>query len=104
MTEEVFTGSEHYKTCGVEPFDLMKSGGIFWDKVIGDIIKYAFRNRREVLAGNPQHICEKDLIKMEDLIIKLRIFKAEHMPAQGHPGQVEAYESVKINPLFRKPL
>jgi len=41
-------GSDHYKTKGVEPIDLIKSGGILRDFAIGCIIKYAFRNRSEV--------------------------------------------------------
>lgn len=43
-------GKDHYKSSsGIEPFDLMKAGGILHDKAIGDIIGYAYRNRR--LAG-----------------------------------------------------
>jgi hypothetical protein len=41
-------GSQHYKSGSVEPLDLLKEGGILRDKAIGDIIKYAYRNRREV--------------------------------------------------------
>ena len=40
-----FTGSDHYRTDGVEPIDLYKSGGIFRGYAISSIIKYAFRNR-----------------------------------------------------------
>lgn len=44
------SGSSHYKSRGVEPLDLYKSGGMLRDYVITSIIKYAFRNRREVCA------------------------------------------------------
>lgn len=40
-------GSDHYKSGAVEPLDLMKAGGILHDKAVGDIIKYAFRNRTQ---------------------------------------------------------
>lgn len=38
-------GSEHYKGGGIEPIDLYRSGGILKDFAIGNIIKYAYRNR-----------------------------------------------------------
>jgi len=38
-------GSDHYKSLSVEPIDLYKAGGILHDFAIGNIIKYAFRNR-----------------------------------------------------------
>jgi hypothetical protein len=41
-------GSSHYKTGGVEPIDLYRSGGILRDFAIGSIIKYAYRNRRDM--------------------------------------------------------
>jgi len=53
-----WTGSEHYHTeGGVEPFDLYKSGSIMRDFCVGNIIKYAFRNRRELWKPvNPKDI------------------------------------------------
>lgn len=40
-------GSDHYK-AETEPIDLMKAGGMMHDKAVADIIKYAYRNRREL--------------------------------------------------------
>jgi hypothetical protein len=45
------SGSDHYKTGGVEPLDLMEAGDIVHDFAIGSIIKYAFRNRKEMHQG-----------------------------------------------------
>jgi len=45
-------GSKHYKTGHIEPIDLIKEGGMLQDFAIGNIIKYAFRNRRE--NGKPK--------------------------------------------------
>jgi len=41
-------GSKHYKTGLVEPIDLYKAGNMFHDKACTDIIKYAYRSRKEV--------------------------------------------------------
>jgi hypothetical protein len=41
------SGSGHYKTGTAEPIDLMKAGGMLHDKCASDIMKYAYRNRRE---------------------------------------------------------
>ena len=41
-------GSAHYKGAEVEPLDLIKAGEMLQDKAISDIIKYAYRNRREL--------------------------------------------------------
>ena len=38
------SGSEHYKTDGVEPIDLINSLGILKEFAIANIIKYASRN------------------------------------------------------------
>jgi len=39
-------GNEHYRSMGgVQPIDLMKDSGIIWNFNIGNIIKYAYRNR-----------------------------------------------------------
>lgn len=38
------SGSEHYKTGGVEPIDLYKSAGFAVPFCLCSIIKYAFRN------------------------------------------------------------
>ncbi len=40
-------GSDHYKTNGTEPIDLINSGGMLRDFVLSNIIKYAFRNRKK---------------------------------------------------------
>jgi len=45
-------GSAHYKTADVvEPIDLFDAGDLLWPKAISDIIKYAFRNRKEGTFG-----------------------------------------------------
>lgn len=41
-------GSAHYKTGGVEPIDLYIAGDMLRDGVLKDVIKYAFRSRREL--------------------------------------------------------
>lgn len=38
-------GSVHYKSVGIQPIDLMRHGGILHQFAIGNIIKYAYRNR-----------------------------------------------------------
>ncbi len=53
-------GNEHYKSGEVEPIDLYKSGDMLQDFAIGNIIKYAFRNRRS--TGKP--INPKDVEKI----------------------------------------
>ena len=43
-------GQSHYKNsdvCGIEPIDLYKAGGILQDGIIWNIIKNAYRSRRE---------------------------------------------------------
>jgi hypothetical protein len=40
-------GSGHYKSGTTEPIDLYKAGDMFQDFATGNIIKYAFRSRRE---------------------------------------------------------
>ena len=42
-------GSAHYKTGLVEPIDLYRAGGILQPFAIGNIIKYAYR-QREVIS------------------------------------------------------
>lgn len=37
-------GSDHYKTGKIEPIDLYKSSGMLRHFVLGNIIKYSFRN------------------------------------------------------------
>jgi hypothetical protein len=64
-------GSDHYKGQGeVEPIDLMKAGGILHDKAIGDIIKYAYRNRREV-EGNVSVSDLRKIIHYAEILIAL---------------------------------
>ena len=66
-------GSDHYKTGGVEPIDLYLAGGMLRDKVLADIIKYAFRNRRT--SGRPFN--PSDMAKIEHCA-KLALLAAEH--------------------------
>lgn len=65
-------GSAHYKTGEVEPIDLFRAGNMFHDKACSDIIKYAFRSRRDANI-------DKDLLMMNmDKIIHLaELLKAE---------------------------
>lgn len=66
------SGSNHYKTGGVEPIDLYRAGGMFRDFALCSIIKYAFRNR------NPEEpLNEKDLLKIIDYAQKLIASKGE---------------------------
>lgn len=66
------SGSNHYKTGGVEPIDLYRAGGMFRDFALCSIIKYAFRNR------NPEEpIFEKDMLKIIDYAQKLIASKGE---------------------------
>ena len=50
-------GSSHYKTGNIEPIDLINAGEMLRDFALGNIIKYAFRNRRKY----------RNVIKLEDL-------------------------------------
>jgi len=52
------SGSEHYKTGDTEPIDLYKAGDCFHDFAICSIIKYAYRNRKDLVGTN---------LNMEDL-------------------------------------
>jgi len=62
-------GSEHYKG-DTQPLDLMKSGGLLWDKAVADIIKYAYRNRREL--GEP--VNPKDIVKIKHYADMLYVY------------------------------
>lgn len=62
------TGSDHYKTDGCEPMDLIKDGGMFPHFALGNIIKYAFRMRN--------NINYKDIDKVIDYASKLAAFLA----------------------------
>lgn len=44
------TGSEHYKTEGVEPIDLIKDLGLLRQFAIANIIKYASRNAKSIVV------------------------------------------------------
>lgn len=41
-------GSSHYKSGLVEPIDLYRAGGILQPFAIGNIIKYAYRQREAI--------------------------------------------------------
>ena len=68
-------GSDHYKTGDVEPMDLYKAGGMAWDKMCSDIIKYAFRSRR--LGNNPRIKIAEDLGKIKHCVQFLEALLAE---------------------------
>lgn len=40
-------GSAHYKTGQTEPIDLYRAGDLFHDFAVGNIIKYAYRSRKQ---------------------------------------------------------
>jgi hypothetical protein len=61
-------GSEHYKTNGIEPVDLYRSGDMFQDFALCSIIKYAFRMRKH----GPKKLNRSDLDKIIDYAEKLR--------------------------------
>lgn len=48
-------GAEHYKTGLTEPIDLLHSGGILQPFAIGNIIKYAYRQREAISLSD----CDK---------------------------------------------
>jgi len=66
-------GSAHYRTGGVEPLDLYRDGGLLWDFAVANIIKYAFRNRREL--GKP--VNPKDIKKIKDYADRLKVYASE---------------------------
>jgi hypothetical protein len=69
-------GSKHYKTGSIEPIDLYKSGGMFQDYALTSIIKYAFRNRKELNRTDYDKVI-LDMTKIKDLADKLLIFYGE---------------------------
>lgn len=74
MSNEWHTnGSSHYKTGSIEPIDLYKSGGMFQDYALTSIIKYAFRNRKELNRTDYDKVI-LDMTKIKDLADKLIIF------------------------------
>lgn len=74
MSNEWHTnGSDHYKTGSIEPIDLYKSGGMFQDYALTSIIKYAFRNRKELNRTDYDKVI-LDMTKIKDLADKLIIF------------------------------
>ena len=65
------TGSTHYKTAaGVEPFDLMKAGGLLYPKSIADIIKYAYRCRPEAGRSTAGIIEDMDKVMHYAAVVK----------------------------------
>lgn len=77
MNDEIKkSGSEHYKTETLEPIDLIQAGGMLQDFAISNIIKYAFRNRREVSSINLgdvykiKHYCDMLIELKKEQIIK----------------------------------
>ena len=64
-------GSDHYKAGETEPIDLYKSGGTFQDFAISSIIKYAYRNRRELTNRKVSELDMKKIIHYANLLIAL---------------------------------
>lgn len=74
-------GSDHYKSEGVEPIDLLREGEILWEFAIGSIIKYAYRNREQEVMVEMEDKTIKDMEKIKhyaDMLIFLA--KAEMGP------------------------
>jgi hypothetical protein len=65
-------GSEHYKTGDVEPIDLYVAGNMFHDKACSDIIKYAYRSRREMKLETWK--MKENMDKVIDMAQKLMAF------------------------------
>jgi hypothetical protein len=65
-------GAEHYKAGLTEPIDLFKSGGILQPFAIGNIIKYAFRQREAISISD----CNKIIHYAE--MLKLLAREAEN--------------------------
>ena len=63
-------GEQHHKTGGVEPIDLFLDGGMLRDGAITSIIRYAFRNRKELNRPiNPKDI--KKIIHYAEMLVYL---------------------------------
>ena len=56
-------GEEHYKTGDIEPVDLYLAGDMLRDFAIGNIIKYAYRNRTNVGCSRPLNMNDMAKIK-----------------------------------------
>lgn len=65
MTSEAIkkSGSDHYKTGGVEPIDLYEQGGMLRDFALCSIIKYAYRCRRD--SEREPKLVTKDMSKIQ---------------------------------------
>ena len=63
---EFWSGSEHYKTGGVEPIDLAASGGYLLGGTKLVLNKYAFRmpNDRPIFDENEKLKIKEDLLKI----------------------------------------
>ena len=46
------SGADHYKTGLIEPIDLYRSGGILKHFAVGNIIKYAYRQREAISVSD----------------------------------------------------
>lgn len=62
---EVWKGSAHYKTSGVEPIQLYKSGKMFRSFALCNIIKYAFRQK-----GGLNNLDLKKIIHYAELLME----------------------------------
>jgi hypothetical protein len=74
-------GESHYKTCGVEPVDLYRAGGMFQDFALCSIIKYAFRSRAQ--EGINQETFFKNMNKIIDYAEKLKAAQEVTLPPIG---------------------
>ncbi len=86
-------GSEHYKKNPdiIEPIDLFKAGGMLRDGALTSIIRYAYRNRREL--GRP--INPKDMDKIGHYVEMLLALQEEEAEAEMARHVFEQFKSKK---------
>lgn len=71
------SGNPAYRTAGgVEPIDLLRSGGVLWDWCIGEIIMKAYRNRAQVEKQAVKVLEDLDEIIHHATMLKAAISKA----------------------------
>ena len=92
-TELKKRGSEHYKKNPnvIEPIDLYRDGGILRDFAVGSIIKYAYRNRKEI--GQP--INPKDMDKISHYAEMLLALQEEETEVERTREVLDCFKAKK---------
>lgn len=81
------TGNSAFKTGGVEPIDLYKTGGILHDGIIWNIIKCAYRSRRELNISMDEMMHNMGEIKhYADML--LSAYAEKHGTKVAKPGEI----------------